>query len=94
VCAEVLMKRGADLEQTDFYGKTAMHVAAKYNTVESMLFLLHKRGNMLAKTFENAGKYTPLQYACTSSSHETALLLVEWGSDLYLENDVSYRVLL
>lgn len=74
-------------EEEDQYGKTPLHVAAKYNMVEASLTLLRNGANLNAWTHGDDG-YTPLHYACQSNSHDVALIFVEWGSDLDVVNDV------
>ena len=86
--ARLLLDRGIDMEATDIYGKTALHVAAKYNTTECGELLLQRGAKISSWTTDSSGESTPLHYACLSASHETALLLVEWGADLDIRNKV------
>jgi len=62
-------------------------VAPKYNTTECAELLLQRGANISAWTNDSGVETTPLHY---SASHETALLLMEWGVDVDICNKVIY----
>lgn len=76
---KLLAARGADVNGTDQYGRTALIIAARYGRLETVLFLLSEGANPNAESIMNKWK-TPLIAANLRGHGEVADTLVRAGA--------------
>ncbi|KAJ7551923.1 hypothetical protein O6H91_06G034800 [Diphasiastrum complanatum] len=80
---EHLVKAGADLERTDYDGKTALHLAASKGHQDIILYLIREGCNV--NRTDNYGN-SPLLEAVTGGHDGTISILVEKGASLQLKD--------
>jgi len=76
---KLLVARGADVNGTDQYGRTALIIAARYGRLDTVLFLLSEGANPNAESIMNKWK-TPLIAANLRGHGEVADILVRAGA--------------
>ena len=72
-----LMKPGVSADKPDKFGRTALHIAAHFNSWRAIIFLLERGADHSAR--DNRGK-TPLHKAASSQSLKAAKLLIKYGA--------------
>ena len=79
--AELLMERGAEVEQQHYLGTTALHYAALRGQTEMVqLFIEHGADvQRIGRKFDAAGQ-TPLQMAGTQGHDDVVRLLQDRGA--------------
>ena len=78
-----LLKEGADADEADEEGRTALHFASGYGELECMKALLDAGANIDAV---DENKNTALHYAAGYGNKDSVELLKEKGADLSLKN--------
>ena len=86
----LLEEYGFDLETKDYYGRTALHVAAYQGNTRFLKYLLEKSANVNA--IDNEGK-TPIFSGTYDGNLKTIKLLCEYGADLHLKDNINLTVL-
>jgi hypothetical protein len=81
--AGIFLKSGADVNEKNMAGVTALHVAAKANSVDAMKVLIEYKANLNATDDE---QWTPLMRACLAGNYKAAELLVNSGANIWLKN--------
>ena len=76
---ETLLAHGANLEAWSGPMVTLLHVAAKVDNEENLLFLIHKGADIQAET---AKGYTPLHYAAGSDNARNIQILLKYGAHI------------
>lgn len=74
-----LIRKGADLESRDIYGRTPLHVATERNLIHAIEFLLEKGANINSQT-DNG--FTPLHRAAIEGHYALCKLLLDKGADM------------
>jgi len=80
----ILLENGADPNEKDRGGDTLLHLASKYNEVETTKFLLRYGANPDEK---NGYNYAPLHYASRYNYVEVVKVLLENGADPNVKDD-------
>jgi uncharacterized protein YecT (DUF1311 family) len=88
----LLLNAGADVNEQNSFGKTALMYAIQERNINSVSLLLEAKADVNAKTFEEilcgsalkAGNRTPLMYAAWQASPEIIRMLVEANADVHL----------
>ena len=75
-----LLKEGADVNQAQGDGVTALHWAARLGDIEMAQMLLAAGGNAQATT--RSGRYTPLHLAAERASAPLVAALIKAGADV------------
>ena len=71
---------GADVNKSDDFGRTPLHVAASADYSEMVRFLIEKGANVHART---AGEdQTPLYYAAKNEAVKCVQMLLAFGADI------------
>jgi len=79
---------GIDLNQQDFVGRTALHIAAEQKCTELIARFISKRADLMRETIFG---HTPLHYAASLGCTEACELLLKAGADANAK-DVSDQV--
>jgi hypothetical protein len=87
----VFLKSGANVNETNLAGVTALHVGAKTNSVDAMKVLVEYKANLNAMDDEN---WTPLMRACLLGNREAAEFLIKSGANIWLRNKFGETALL
>ena len=80
---ELLVTKGVDLNHTEPDGTTALHVAARSGSLESVEYLLNYRADPNRKTHDG---YTPLHWAAFCGHTEVVQFLVGHGAESAIQN--------
>ena len=83
-----LVRQGHDVDQLDWIGQTAMHMAAKFQQTESIRFLLNHNANCCIPNEEFME--TPLHLAAKTGSIEIIKLLLQKGADVNFKISPSF----
>lgn len=83
-CMELLLTRGADVEQKDFDGCTALHVAAMKDNPGPLAKLLSHGADINAR--DGIFQRTPLMIAAAEGCQRNVLLLISRGADISFKN--------
>ncbi|EAY12721.1 hypothetical protein TVAG_117430 [Trichomonas vaginalis G3] len=81
---EYFLSTGANINEKDIDGKTALHIAARYNCIETVELLISHGANINEK---NKDGETSLHIAANNNSKETAELLISNGANINEKND-------
>ena len=76
---EYLIKRGAKINQTDKYSRTALLLSCKYGYSKITKFLIECNANI--KKCDNS-QNSPLHYACAFGNLDCVKILIENGADI------------
>ena len=82
--AELFILNGVDINYTNNYGETALHLACNNNRKEIIKILLSNGIDINHTT--NKG-YTALFYACKNTQPESVQLLIDAGANIYATDD-------
>lgn len=89
--AELLMEWGANVEATDYHGRTPLHWAAWNAEPASVEQLLEWGANLKARAYSpdtGAYNWTPLHFAAARNPDAAVVeLLLEWGADIAAYDD-------
>jgi ankyrin repeat protein len=83
--ARVLVAMGANVNARNRHGETALHVAACFNNVKAICFLLDAGANIEAK--DNRGRTPLLAAACSGQPEATEALLLRGASASSTDSD-------
>jgi ankyrin repeat protein len=84
LCAEQLLKVGADPALSGYEQKTAMHFAALSNN-QQVMQLLHKHNEQLINLQTKRGD-TPLMWAAALNNSDAVKMLIDLGADLNIRD--------
>ncbi|OQS05671.1 ankyrin-1-like [Thraustotheca clavata] len=84
--AKILIDRGADVNETNMNGYTALHLAVQLGELDLIKCLLNAHANIEATTAPDYGRDTPLTLAVDSGRTDIALYLLEAGSLVIVSN--------
>jgi len=80
---ELLIEKGANIEEKDDNGYTILHSLVICGTIETMSLLIEKGANIEAKNYWG---YTPLHYTAIYGNLRTTSILIEKGAKLNEKN--------
>ena len=83
VVAKRLIKNGADINATNHYGQTALHLAVSGNDREMTRTILDKGGDPNVQDYDGR---TPLHRAAETCDEETVKLLLDRKADCAIRN--------
>jgi ankyrin repeat-rich membrane spanning protein len=78
-----LLRCGADMNEKDVEGRTAIELAAEYGRTEIISLLLEHGADV---NYRGNGKLTPLMRAAYTGRTETVRFLLEKGADVHARN--------
>lgn len=87
---ELLLERGADIQEKDCWGNLPLHAAAACGQTKAVEYLLASGASREAK---NESGLTPLAAAAGKGQLETAEFLISRGADVNARDDVGLPVL-
>ena len=88
-----LLQQGADVNEQDSNGHTALYCACRYNRTEIVEILLHNN-NINVNLQSNSGM-SPFSSACWNNSYECALLMLQDPRvDINLANNIGWSPLM
>lgn len=76
---EALLKAGADVNKTDYHGKTALQFALGRNGHEQVAKLIYSAGGRLGKISKDDQVNPMMDYACSLGFTEVVSQLIEYG---------------
>ena len=79
---EQALQNGANLEATDYFGNTPLHLACMHGELDVAQYLLTSHGANLEAT--NSSGCTPLHWACLNGHVDVVQELVARGADLFV----------
>lgn len=79
----VFLKSGAEVNEKNIAGVSALHISAKNNSVNSMKVLIEYGANLDIRDTE---MWTPLMRACLNRNPKSANILIEHGANIWLKN--------
>lgn len=80
---EILVKRGADIEKTNYRGATALHIAAQFGHIQPVKVLLDAGAEVDAV---NRLGTTALMLSTIEGHGELVKQIVKYGADIYRKN--------
>jgi len=90
VVINLLLEKGADIENKNENGDNTLHLACCYDNLDVVKFLLEKGANIEAKN----NKYgTPLHLACGNDNLEVVKFLLEKGANIESKDKYDYTPL-
>lgn len=91
---EASLARGADIDERDHRGRTALMNAAARGDIATSRVLLARGADPNLTTSVETGEVTPLRFALEDANLELARLLVESGADLNATNASGWTALM
>ena len=82
------LEKGANIEVTDAYYNTSLHLASDWGELKTVKLLLENGANINSK---NTNGWTPLHHASWSCHLEIVKLLVENGADIEAKNNFGVK---
>ena len=88
-----LLQNGANVNEQDGFGDTALYFACQYTHIELVEILLQNKN--INVNMQSGIGYSPFYVACWSNSYETALLMLQDPRvDINLVNDLGWSPLM
>lgn len=82
--SQALLEHGANANEIDEFGETALHVAARHNFISIAKLLLQYKASPSHEIIHTGD--TPLHVACIHGSVDVAMLLVDLSTNIHRPN--------